>query len=226
LLIPLVYVRYHFPKQWKQAKDIDTYLLRTALTGAFSGTPDQLIDSLVKKLAELKQFDLTEVFGVIRSENRTLELTESRLWEMGYGSDTIHLLFNLWYTFNYTPAYDNNLPQVDHIFPQSLLRKVKVVNPETGKKNLTRYKTGERDQLANCMLLTAAENGAGGKTDTPPSEWFKGKDASYLEMHLIPKDPALWELDRFDDFITARKALILDKFKHLLASTSTVAAQP
>jgi hypothetical protein len=223
LLIPLVYVRYHFPKQWKQAKDIDTYLLRTALTGAFSGTPDQLIDSLVKKLAELKQFDLTEVFGVIRSENRTLELTESRLWEMGYGSDTIHLLFNLWYTFNYTPAYDNNLPQVDHIFPQSLLRKVKMVNPETGKMNLTRYKTNERDQLANCMLLTAAENGAGGKTDTPPSVWFKGKDASYLEMHLIPKDPALWGLDRFDDFITARKALILDKFKHLLANTSTVA---
>ena len=57
---------------------------------------------------------------------------------MGYGSETVHLLFNLWYRgFNYTPAYENNLPQVDHIFPQSALRKVKVVNTRTGRKDLT-----------------------------------------------------------------------------------------
>lgn len=104
LLIPLVYVRYHFPKQWAQAKDVETYLVRAALTGAFSGTPDQLIDALVKQLKSLGKFDLGEVFGTIRSENRALEITESRLWDMGYGSDTVHLLFNLWYSFNYTPS--------------------------------------------------------------------------------------------------------------------------
>ncbi len=227
LLIPLVYVRYKFPAEWKNAKDVQTYLLRTALTGAFSGTPDQLIDDVVKKLNELKRFDLTEVFGVIRSSNRSLELTEDRLWDMGYGSDTIHLLFNLWYSFNYTPSYEYNRPQVDHIFPQSLLRKVKVANRDTGKMNMTRYKTNERDQLANCMLLTAAENGAGGKGDAPPDEWFVGerKSAEYLEKHLIPDDPALWKLDKFDDFLAARKKLILNKFKNLLASTSTVTSK-
>jgi hypothetical protein len=107
------------------------------------------------------------------------------------------------------------------------LRKVKMANPETGKMNLTRYKTNERDQLANCMLLTAAENGGGGKSDTPPDEWFVGerKSEEYLEKHLIPKDPALWKLDRFDDFLVARKKLILNKFKSFLASKSTVAAK-
>jgi Protein of unknown function (DUF1524) len=175
LLIPLVYVRYHFPKQWAQAKDLETYLVRTALTGAFSGTPDQLIDLLVKQLKTLGRFDLTEVFGTIRSANRALELTENRLLEMGYGSDTIHLIFSLWYSFNYTPSYDNNLPQIDHIFPQSLLRKVKMENPDSGKMNLTRYRAGDRDQLANCMLLTAGENGAGGKSDTPPDQWLRIK---------------------------------------------------
>ena len=223
LLIPLIYVRYHFPDQWAQAKDVETYLVRTALTGAFSGTPDQLIDLVVKQLKTLGRFDLAEVFGIIRSENRALELTENRLWEMGYGSDTIHLIFNLWYSFNYTPSYDNNLPQVDHIFPQSLLRRVKMENPDSGKKNLTRYKADERDQLANCMLLTAAENGAGGKSDTPPDQWLKDKPDEYLERHLIPKDPALWKLERFDDFIVARQALIRERFKYLLAGTSTVA---
>jgi hypothetical protein len=223
LLIPLIYIRYHFPKQWAQAKDVETYLLRTALAGAFSGTPDQLIDALVRQLKVLGRFDLAEVFGIVRSENRALELTENRLWEMGYGSDTIHLLFNLWYSFNYTPAYDNNLPQVDHIFPQSLLRKVKMVNPDSGKMNMTRYKANDRDQLANCMLLTAAENGAGGKSNIPPDEWFKGKTAEYLDKHLIPQDTTLWKIDRFDDFILARQALIREKFKYLLAGTSTVA---
>lgn len=223
LLIPLVYVRYHFPHEWKQVKGVETYLLRTALTGAFSGTPDELIDALVEKLKELKCFDLSQVFGVIRSENRTLELTADRLWNIGYGSDTLHLLFNLWYSFNYTPSYANNLPQVDHIFPQSLLRKVKMANPETGKMNLMRYREGDRNQLANCMLLTAAENGAGGKADTPPEEWFKDKPDEYLEKHLIPKDPELLKLERFEDFLAARRELIREKFKHLLASTSTVA---
>lgn len=223
VLIPLVHIRYHFSDAWKEAKDVDSYLLRSSLAGTFSGTPDQMIDELVKRLKEIKKFDLNEIFGVIRSRGRSLELTESRFWEMGYGSDTIHLLFNLWYRdFNYTPAFDNNLPQVDHIFPQSLLRKVKVANPNTGKMNIMKYREADRNQLANCMLLTAAENGAGGKWDTLPEEWFSqslAKDPDYLTKHLIPNDQALWKLERFEDFITARKQLIRDKFKYLLVTT-------
>jgi hypothetical protein len=219
VLIPLIYLRYRLPEAWKQAKDLDSYLLRTSLAGAFGGTPDQLIDDLVNKSNEIGKFDLAEIVGVIRSKNRSLELTEGRFWNMGYGSDTIHLLFNIWYRdFNYTPAYESNFPQVDHIFPQSILRKVKQPNPSTGKMDVMRYREADRNQLANCMLLTAAENGAGGKSDTPPDQWFvgdRGKD-KYLDMHLIPKDPALWKLDRFEDFIDERKKLIREHFKFLL----------
>lgn len=225
LLIPLIYVRYHYHSAWKQAKDVETYLVRAALAGAFSGTPDQLIDSIVVKINELKGFDLGEVFGVIRTKGRSLDITADRLWSMGYGSDQIHLLFNLWYSFNYTPAYDNNLPQVDHIFPQRLLRNVKMANPDTGKMNLMRYREDARNQLANCMLLTQEENGAGGKGDTSPEDWFTGKPSEYLDKHLIPTDPALWKLDRYEDFLDARRRLILDKFKNLIASTSTVATR-
>lgn len=217
VLIPLVYVRYHFPDAWKKAKDMDSYLLRCSLAGAFGGVPDNLLDGLIKKLAEVKAFSVDEAFGVIRSQGRSLELTEDRFWQMGYGSDTIHLLFNLWYRdFNHTPAYDNNLPQVDHIFPQSLLRKIKVENPKTGRMDLLKYHEAERNQLANCMLLSREENGAGGKSDTPPDEWFAGKDADYLDKHLIPTDPELWKIERFEDFIAARKQLITDRFKALL----------
>ena len=198
---------------------MDSYLLRSSLVGAFGGNVDNLLDGLIRKLAELQRFDLDEVFGVMRSQGRSLELTEDRFWQMGYGSNTIHLLFNLWYRdFNHAPAYDNNLPQVDHIFPQSLLRKVKVENLKTGRRDLLKYHEAERNQLANCMLLSREENGAGGKSDTPPDEWFKDKDEAYLDKHLIPKKPNLWKLERFEDFISARRNLMREKFKHLLVA--------
>jgi hypothetical protein len=81
-----------------------------------------------------------------------------------------------------------------------------------------RYRERERNQLANCMLLTAQENGAGGKSSTPPAEWFVGERAkeSYLEMHLVPRDPALWKLERFEDFLAERKKLVAEKLNFLL----------
>ena len=201
VLIPLVYLRYHFPAAWSTKQNVELYLLRSLLAGAFGGTPDQLIDDIVNKMKEINTFDLNEIFGVIRSAGRSLELTEDRLWAIGYGSDNIHLLFNLWYRdFNYTPSFPGNLPQIDHVFPQSALKKVKAPNPNTGKMNIMKYREADRNQLANCMLLTAAENGAGGKGDTPPDEWFKDKPPDYLNRHLIPRDPALWKLERFEDF--------------------------
>jgi hypothetical protein len=220
VLMPLVYVRYHFEREWDAAQGVDDYILRSSLAGAFSGNPDNLLDALTAKLKELKRFDVEELFGVMRTQGRSLELTDGRLWDMGYGSDTAHLLFNLWYRqFNYTPAYENNMPQIDHIFPQSILRKVKVENPRTGRKDLMKYREVDRNQLPNCMLLSREENGAGGKSDTPPAQWFANKSEAYLDMHLIPKDKSLWENDRFEDFVAERKKLIRHKFATFLVPT-------
>jgi hypothetical protein len=66
------------------------------------------------------------------------------------------------------------------------------------------------------MLLSREENGAEGKGDTPPEEWFAGKDEDYLKKHLIPPHPALWRLNRFEDFVEERKNLIREHFKPLL----------
>lgn len=70
------------------------------------------------------------------------------------------------------------------------------------------------------MLLTTDENGPSGKTDVPPSAWFArsrfdsdSAHETYLDLHLIPRDPQLWELERFEDFLEARKVLIQEKFE-------------
>ena len=99
------------------------------------------------------------------------------------------------------------------------------MNPESGKLNILHYRAEQRDQIANCMLLTAAENGFNAKCDKPPSELFARSrfktdldHAQYLRLHLIPKDPSLWALERYDDFIESRKALIAEKFHYMLFS--------
>lgn len=216
-LIPVIYFRYHYPDKWQNVQNLDSYILRTLITGAFSGTPDNLIDKCTRLIDEDKDFIVQHLFGEIRADGRNLDITKETILDLQYGSRFIHLLFNLWYKdFNYTPAYQNNLPQVDHIFPQSLLKSIKDINPETGKRNLLRYKQPFRDQIANCMLLTAEENGAGGKCDTPPDEWFAGKPKEYLQMHLIPDNPELWKLENFERFLEFRKEMILEKFAYML----------
>lgn len=216
-LIPLIYYRYKKGSNWEENNDFGSYIIRTLLAGAFGGSPDNLIDKCVKDIKEKRDFDVKSLFGVISADGRNLRIAPEDLLETSYGYKELHLVFNLWYQgFNYQPAFKENQPQVDHIFPQSLLKTVKKANPETGHMNLLKYYAFDRDQIANCMLLSKQENGAGGKTDIPPEEWFKDKTDKYLDMHLIPKDKALWKLENYEKFIEARKKLILDKFSDIL----------
>lgn len=216
-LLPLIYSRFQFPGTWDSASDISSYLLRALLAGSFNATPDQLLDQIIAHLRERRLFSGSEVLDVIYQSGRPVEISEDRLWAEGYGSKNVHLIMNLLYErFNYTPLYRDNAPQIDHIFPQSALSKVKMANPATGLMNLMRYKKPVRDQIANCMLLTARENGFQGKSDQLPDQWFAGKQAAYLEAHMIPQDPDLWRIARFEDFAEARKRLIRTRLEGFL----------
>jgi len=234
VLIPLINFCYHCPVEWKNMNkdkmvEINDYLVRILLTGSLSKSHadsiiDRMIDSFVKvdvedgiPIVKTSPFDKEKMFDAARADGLSVTITEDRLWDMGYGSVQIHLLFNLWYDFNYRPAFSGNKPQIDHIFPQSKLKPIRKPHPETGKMALTKYPKAMRDQLANCMLLTADENGRGGKTDILPEVWFADKDEAYLNRHLIPRDKELWKLDNFEAFIEARKMMIKAKFKYLLA---------
>ena len=217
MLIPLIYFRYHYKDKWSKAKSIDSYILRSLLCSAFSGSPDNLIDSITKKIDEDKDFMLTNIFDEMRNNGRNLQVSADTILKENYTSKNIHLLFNIWYKdFVYDPAAQSNTPQVDHIFPQALLKVVKDINPLTGKRNLMKYKASDRDRLANLMLLKQGENGPGGKCDKPPEEWFADKDQAYLEKHLIPTDPDFWKLENYELFIEERTQLILAKFDELI----------
>lgn len=216
-LIPLIYFRYHNKPKWSSAKNIEDYILRTLISGAFSGNPDNLIDKCTKYIDTKQDFIVNDIFGIIRNDGRNLEISKETIFEQYYSSKNIHLFFNIWYNkFNYDPSFQNNSPQIDHIFPQSKLKSIKIPNPKTGVKNIMKYKQFDRDQIANCMLLTKAENGSGGKTDILPEKWFIGKSDEYLDLHLIPKNKDLWKLENYESFIEERKKLIEKKFETLI----------
>ena len=83
-----------------------------------------------------------------------------------------------------------------------------------------KYREADRNQLANCMLLTACGERRGRQRRYAAGRVVRRRPAkdAYLDMHLIPKDPALWKLERFEDFIEARKKLIRNKFDSLLVA--------
>lgn len=224
-LIPLIYLRYKYPDQWKDTSGREDYVLRTMLTGAFSGTPDNLIDRCVKSIDEHRAFELDEVFHIIRSDGRSLEVTPDTILGTRYGRPLSHLIFNLWYrSFDYEPALEDNLPQQDHIFPQSFLNVQREVNPETGRLRKT-YWADEQHQIANLALLTAKENGFQGKSGELPETWLPKQvkdDPEFLDRHLIPTDPELWKVENFRKFIDARRELILERFKPYLQNSHTV----
>jgi hypothetical protein len=220
-LIPHIYARFHFPEQWRTAPQRDFHIIRTSLCGSFGGSPDGLIDASVKVIRADQGFDCTKQFGVIRDHNRALEITTDRFLSLGYGSYGIHLLLNWWYrSFNYDPVFSGGMPQVDHIFPDSKLRAIKMMSSETGRMSLQKYRQPVRNQLANCMLLTRDENGSGQKTDQTPEQWFANKSDDYLDKHIIPRDRSLLHMDRFEDFVKARQTLLLEKFKPLLVQNT------
>ena len=112
--------------------------------------------------------------------------------------------------------------EVHHIFPKAQLYKRKHRRPEV-------------NALANFCFLTKDTNLD--ISDRLPEEYFPEVEAAHpgaLASQWIPTDPALWKVERFREFLEARKALLAEELNRRmegllhgddrwLASTAAVA---
>ena len=91
---------------------------------------------------------------------------------------------------------------VHHIFPREFLRE----NGET------------RDDMINCLanLTFIAPSANSEISDTPPAEYLPRYDKAVLEQHFIPTDGKVWNIDRYEDFLAKRFALIWKATKSLM----------
>ena len=98
--------------------------------------------------------------------------------------------------------------ELHHIFPKSQLKKKK-------------YKTTEINSLGNFCFQTKATNLR--ISDRLPEDYFTEIEKNHpgvLESHLIPMDKELWKVDRYLDFLEARRDLLAteanNRFRDLL----------
>lgn len=96
--------------------------------------------------------------------------------------------------------------QVHHTFPKKVLYDAD-------------YSRGEVNAVANFVFLTQETNLAISKT--PPAEYMPPIAATMpgvLESQWIPTDPDLWQIDRYVDFLNARRVLLADAANGFLES--------
>jgi hypothetical protein len=94
--------------------------------------------------------------------------------------------------------------QVHHIFPKALLRK-------------HGFDRNEINALANFCFLTQDTNLKIGMRD--PAEYLpevQSKHPGVLESQWIPTDPDLWRVDRYLDFLAARRELLAESAQSFL----------
>ena len=209
-----VMVRYLDQRQAKQrgamsAKERDKLLfwfVQAAMWGRFSGSTESFIDQ-----------DLAALEGDDGGLDKLLE--QLRLWHGGLRAEPGH--FTGWslgarfYPVLYlltrmgeAKDWGNGLAlkagllgkmsslEVHHIFPKARLYKCKYRRPEV-------------NALANFCFQTKDTNLE--ISDRLPEEYFPKFERRYpggLASQWIPMDPALWKMERFRDFLEARKELL------------------
>jgi hypothetical protein len=183
--------------------------LRTTLAGSFNGAKDNLLDDLAASMK--KGFDIDEVLAILEENNRPILVNEGKIWAISYTQPA-----KVYFAMSKI-VVGSNLEQVcqtniDHIIAKDLLEDR---NPS------------DVNQLANLTVIDEHENKS--KKAQTLTEWLKGcspRDrTAYCHKHHIPTDETLWAPEKFDDFIKARKALIMSDsgFKSLLVAGASSA---
>ncbi len=103
----------------------------------------------------------------------------------------------------------------DHIFPYSIL-KVHGYNMNNRRK----YSLAQ--EITNRAILTQLANrGKGYKEAKDYLKTVKEKYPQALKLQCIPEDESLWELDRFEDFLAARRKVLAKELNTYLNKITT-----
>jgi len=112
-----------------------------------------------------------------------------------------------------------NQLELHHIFPKALLYKEGYSRPDV-------------NAIANFTFLTKDTNLL--VSDRDPAQYlpeYAARHPGAIESHWIPMDPSLWRVDRYQDFLAARRELLADAANQFLESlvagrVPETAAQP
>lgn len=197
---------------------IRRWLFSSLFNGAFGGNSDGAIAICRETIREATRSSRDFPFARLAEEMRTRrgshlsfdEEGSQKLLDMIYGQKHTAIALGMLYDSRRSPS---SRYHVDHIIPLAAVSEKALRERGVASPLIKRIRSGI-NRLGNLQLLIERENL--GKSDNDLPSWLRTRDATYFEQHLIPRDPELWEPDRFLDFIDAREQLIRNALKRFL----------
>ncbi len=200
------------PMDEKERDKLLFWFAQAAMWGRFSGSTESFIDQ-----------DLAALEGEDGGLDKLLD--QLRLWHGGLRAEPGHFtgwslgarFYPVLYLLTRMGAardWGTGLPlkanllgkmsrlEVHHVFPKAQLYKRKFKRPEV-------------NALANFCFLTKDTNLD--ISDRLPQDYFPLVEEAHpgaLASQWIPTDPELWRIERFRDFLEARKVLLADELNH------------
>lgn len=194
------------PMDAKERDKLLFWYVQSAMWGRFSGSTESVIDQDLAAL-EGPEGGLDKLLEQLRLWHGGLRVEPGHFMGWGLGARFYPVLYLLT-RMGAARDWGTGLPlkagllgkmsrlEVHHIFPKAQLYKRK-------------YKRPEVNALANFCFLTKDTNLD--ISDRLPEEYFPKIEAAHpgaLASQWIPLDPALWKMERYADFLEARKALL------------------
>jgi hypothetical protein len=192
------------------AERIRRWLTASLLLAVFGGTSDSIIgaarNAIHASLGSTQDFPILELYAALgRQRKRTVNLNAETLpsvMSIKYGHKQAFLLLSLIYDEKNWGTIPHDL---DHIFPKSLINRRNLMGlniPMTRVEQIVEA----ADRIGNLELLASTDNMS--KNNQRFDEWIVTRDRDFLETHLIPANPDLWDIRMLPEFVTAREALI------------------
>jgi len=221
VLVPIVaYLLKNNGRFSEGAKSNFLYWMFLALIwGRYSGQTDQRLDKDVY-IAINSQNPVVDLVNEIEDQRGRIEVKPADLEGRGSGHPIYKMLYIItkhkkaidWANGGsiYDTIGDYYSIQSHHIFPQAVLYK----NGFDSENHLDKKKVNE---IANRAFITRDTNFA--ILDTPPSEYLPEIEKKYpgaLERQFIPMEPALWGIEKYDEFLAERRELIADETNKFL----------
>ncbi|MGH9315518.1 MAG: GmrSD restriction endonuclease domain-containing protein [Thermoanaerobaculia bacterium] len=205
-LIPLA---AYFERHPAIAPNVESGLLRwfyvATLRGRYSTSPETALDEDLKAVGASDP--IAELMKNVMPPGSSLQATADEFDDAGPRNPLFPLTYAAarkngakdWFTgvglATDVVGADHEV-QIHHVFPKALLKEVGVSRKD-------------RDEIANLAFLAAKPNR---KISSRPPQLYLAeiadKHPDRLTAQSIPSDRELWKLDRFQDFLAARRELL------------------
>lgn len=210
VLLPIIYYVYYNPEYNKNIKAVRAYLLRAIFFTYFqSGTTSKL----QQMKSNINSFGYEITIEMLNQMN-DLRVTDGKIEDVLNSEKGSRVAGEVLYYLNLEWTNKNFKYEQDHLHPENRFNGSKPVSVTIEEWKRWR---GMRNRLPNLHLLEGRSNGS--KNDMRLIDYYNDMNdeqkEKFSKQAMIPQDVSL-EIEDFEKFYEARKAILAEKIRELL----------